>query len=146
MYFCNYEMVFIIMKVRLTTNEDYKELCDWWSWHRFPAPSLELLDNLRFGIMVSYQGENICAGFVYFTNARAYGMLEFVVSTYKVRDKEIRTKAIRLLLFSLQELAKKQGVKMLFSSLRNANLIKHYKDCGFVQGSTNTTEMICVVK
>ncbi len=134
------------MQVRLTTKEDYTELCDWWRWHRFTAPSLELLDNLRFGIMISHKGENICAGFVYFTNARAYGMLEFVVSTYKIRDKKIRKKAIQLLLFSLQELAKKQGVKMLFSSLRNQNLIKHYKDCGFIKGSTNTTEMICFLE
>lgn len=130
------------MQIRLTTPEDYPQLVSWWQWHRFPPPPIELLDNLRFGIMVHDGETNIAAGFIYFTNAKAYGMLEFVVSTYKVRDKKIRKQAIQKLLLTLIELAKSKGVKMLYSSIKNPNLMQSYIDCGFIKGSTNTTEMI----
>lgn len=131
------------LKVRLTNKEDYQELCEWWKWHRFPAPSLELLDNLRFGLIVSNGTENICAGVIYFTNAKHYALMEYIVSTYKVRDKKTRTEAIQFLIHSLQELAKQKGVKVLVSSLRNSHLVEHYKQCGFVIGSENTKEMVC---
>jgi hypothetical protein len=45
-----------MLNIRLTTPEDYIELKEWWRWHRFPPPPIDLLDNLRFGIMV-YDGE-----------------------------------------------------------------------------------------
>lgn len=131
------------LKVRLTQKEDYTELCEWWKWHRFTTPSLDLLDNLRFGLMVSIKNINICAGFIYFTNAKAYALMEYIVSSHKVKDKKIRQEAIQFLIYSLQEMAKQNGVQVLFSSLRNPHLIKHYEECGFIKGSKNTTEMIC---
>lgn len=132
------------MDLRLTTKEDYKELCGWWDQWRWKdsKPSLELLDNLKYGLMVSLDGKNICAGFLYFTNASAFGLLEFIVSSPEIKQKNIRKEAIIFLICSLQEMAKRQGVKCLFSSLRSEALKKHYLDCGFVEGSKNTTEMI----
>jgi len=133
------------LKLRMTEPGDYIELSDWWDWHRWKdsKPSIDLLDNLKFGLMVSCGDENICAGFIYFTNANAFGLLEFVVSTYKVKDKDMRKEAIIFLISSLQEMARRKGVKVLISSLRNQNLIRHYQDCGFVIGSERTTEMVC---
>ena len=132
-----------MMQIRLTTPEDYIELKEWWMWHRFPPPPIELLDNLRFGIMVHNDTENICSGFIFFTNAKQYGLMEYIVSTYKVRDKQLREQALILLIDSLIQIAKSKGVKVLFSSLKNQNLKKHYLKSGFIEGSTNTTEMIC---
>lgn len=134
-----------MFQLKLTTKDDYPELADWWKWHRFPSPSIELLDNLRFGLMVSLNNKNICAGFVYFTNAKAFGLTEYIVSTYKVKDKALRKDAIEFLITSLIELAKTKGVKVLYSSLKNESLVEHYKNCGFILGSTNTNEMICQI-
>ncbi|MDO6737118.1 hypothetical protein [Wenyingzhuangia sp. 2_MG-2023] len=132
------------LKARLTTIEDYPELVEWWKFHRWSVPpSTDLLDDLRHGIIISLDGENICAGFVYFTNARAFGLLEFIVSTNKVRDKDIRAEALHTLIEVLKQAAKNKGVKMLFSSLNNPKLVQHYLDCGFVIGSENTKEMTC---
>jgi hypothetical protein len=131
------------MELRLTTKEDYPELHDWWLWHRWKVPpSLELLDNLRFGLMVSYQGENICAGFVYFTNAKSFSIVEFIVSTYKFRDKKIRKEALEFLISSLNEVAERKGSKVLFTYLKNVHLVKHYKNCGYIISTENTIEMV----
>jgi hypothetical protein len=43
---------------------------------------------------------------------------------------------------SLEELAKINGKKYIYSSLKNESLINAYMDCGFVKGSSNTQEMI----
>lgn len=132
-----------ILQIRLTRPTDYPQLCHWWQFWRFPAPTMDLLDDLRFGIMVHNGTENICCGFIYFTNAKAYAMMEYIVSSHEVRDKTLRREALEYLIISLKELARSKGVKALYSSLKNDSLIKHYHNCGFITGSTNTTEMIC---
>lgn len=133
-------------KLRLTTLEDYPELYDWFKWHRWSnPPTIELLDNLRFGLMVSYKGENIFAGFIYFTNANAFSLMEFIVSTYKFKDKAIRKEAIEFLILSLIELAEKKGAKVIFTYLKNTHLINHYNNCGFNVSTKNNIEMIKVL-
>lgn len=133
------------MELRLTKREDYEELSDWWKWFRRPMPSIELLDNLRFGLMVSKDGMNICAGFVYFTNASQFGLIEYIVSSYHVKDRGLRNDALCFLIESLKELAKSKGVKVVLSSLKDPNLIKKYKMCGFIEGDVNATNMVCSI-
>lgn len=131
------------LQIRLTQKKDYHELYDWWMWHRWSnPPTLELLDDLKFGVMISLGEENICAGFLYFTNAKAFGLLEFIVSSYKVKDKMVRSDALKLLIYSLCDIAKKKDIKALFSSVRHESLIQHYKDCGFIITSKNSNELI----
>lgn len=131
------------MKLRLTNKEDYNELCEWWSFWRWKnPPSLTLLDNLRFGLMVSNGEENICAGFIYFTNAKEFALMEYIVSTPKVKDKGTRKKALLFLISALKELAKQKGVTTLISYLINENLINHYLQSGFVTGDKNAIAMI----
>lgn len=136
------------LDIRLTNTSDYPELCDWWKW--WPGwsapPSIELLDNLKYGIMISLNNQNICAGFIYFTNARAFCLLEYVISSYIIKDREIRKEAKTLLLCSLIEMANKQGVKTIFSSVRHEALIKDYVNCGFIVGSKGTSELILNIK
>lgn len=135
-----------MLNIRLTTHQDYSELSDWWKWHRWSnPPTIELLDNLKYGIMVSNEQQNICAGFLYFTNARAFALLEFIVSTYKVKDKTKRKDALELLIASLLDIAKKRGVKTIFTSVRHPSLIQRYKDCGFVITSKNSNEMVAFI-
>lgn len=134
------------LKVRLTTTEDYQELYEWWkSWNWNEPPSLALLDNLRFGLIISNGTENICAGFIYFTNARQFALMEYIVSTKKVRDRQIRKEALIFLIECLKEFAKKNGVTTLISYLINESLINHYLQCGFVTGDKNATSMVCKI-
>ena len=131
--------------LRVTSAEDYPELCDWWDYWRWvdSKPSLDLLDHLKFGLMVSSETENICAGFVYFTNATSYGLIEFIVSNPNVKDKEVRKEALIYLIACLKEFGKKNGMKVIITYLVNNNLIDKFLETGFVVGDKNTTGMIC---
>lgn len=132
-------------QVRLTKKEDYPELCEWWEYWRWGEgkPSLELLDDLKYGLMISNGTENICAGFIYFTNARQFGLMEYIVSTQKVREREIRKEALLYLIACLKQLAKEQGVTTLISYLISDSLIKNYLESGFVIGDKNATSLVC---
>ena len=131
------------LKIRLTTENDYTELYDWWLWHRWSKPpSKELLDNLKFGIIISHNNENVCAGFIYFTNARAFGILEYIISSYKIKDKTIRKEALELLIITLMDIATKKNVKTLFTFVKHESLVNRLKHCGFVVTSDNYKGMI----
>jgi len=133
------------LQLRFTTKKDYPSLSDWWDWWRWKEakPSIELLDNLKFGMMVSNETQDICAGFIYFTNASAFCLMEYIISNPAIKDRELRRSALIFLICSLQEFAKKNKVKVIFSSVKNPNLIKTYQECGFMVGSNNSTEMVC---
>ncbi len=93
--------------------------------------------------MVYKDGINICAGFIYFTNATKFGLMEYIVSNSKVRDKEIRKEALLYLIECLKQLAKQQGVTTLISYLISDSLIEKYLESGFVIGDKNATALIC---
>lgn len=134
------------LRCRNTREEDLVELVDWWKWHRFTPPVREMLpDDLSSGIMVMDGNENICAGFVYSTSASALFHIEFIVSTYKVRDKELRKEALMLLIGGLKYMAKEMGAKIIFTNLVSQNLKKSFLDNGFIVGSKNSEELICLV-
>ncbi|WP_456867573.1 hypothetical protein [Galbibacter sp. BG1] len=132
---------------RLLEEEDYEVLCDWWKWHRFPVPSREILPNDgKSGIMIyDENGVSYCAGFLYLTNSHSVGWVEFIVSNYAIKDREVREKAIVTLIQSISYLANKSGCKMLFSSLRNENLKQKFIKAGYNVGSKNTVELIKIL-
>jgi len=132
------------MKTRFTTPEDYPELVTWWKWFRFPAPAPDMLpNNLKDGIMISINGENICAGFIYRTPS-SFAWLEFIVSNPAIKDKSIRKESLELLINTITEMAKKLGFKLIFTSVKNENLINKYTDCGYVKGS-HSYEMVKIL-
>lgn len=132
------------MDIKFTTKDLYPELVSWWKWHRFPAPSIDMLPNsLKDGIVISKNGVNICAGFLYRTPS-SFCWLEYIVSNPEVKDKKLRAESLELLINSIIQLAQKMGFKLIFTSVKNENLIKKYVTCGFVIG-TKTTEMIRVL-
>lgn len=133
-------------QVRNTTDKDYSELVDWWKWHRFPAPPFDILpDNKSNGLMVSYKGKNLCAGFVYSTSSSSLYWIEWIVSTPHIKDKEVRKEGLKFLVNGLSYMAQQMGAKVIYTSLINPKLIETYSECGFVQGSKNATEMIKAV-
>lgn len=131
--------------LRHTTIEDYQELCEWWDFWRWKdgKPSLDLLDDLKYGLMVSMDGKNICSGFIYFTNAKQFGLLEYIVSSPFEKNREIRKEALSFLIESLKGIAKRNEVTTLISYLVNDSLINKYMEAGFIIGDQNATAMIC---
>lgn len=132
-----------MLHVRNLTSEDYSEnLVKWWNDWKWTAPPREFLpENGLGGFMVCDEDYPVVAGFLYTTNS-SVAWVEFIVSNIEYRHKENRKKAIRLLILTLEELAKINGKKYIYSSLKSEPLINAYMDCGFVKGSSNTQEMI----
>ena len=127
------------MNYRLVTESDYQTLCEWWSFWRFPAPDWELLSTT--GVLVFDDEGLICVGFLYGTNSKI-SWIEFIVSNPNVKDKTKRKEAINFLIDTMCLTAKASGFSVVFSSLKNQNLINKYKDCGFIEGSNNCVELI----
>lgn len=126
--------------VRVLQPEDYDQLQRWWKFWRFPAPAQDCLpNNGTGGLMIIKDGVDVCAGFLYFTNSKMC-WLEYIVSNPEI--KENRAEAIQELIYELCSLAQRMGYKIVFTSVKNQNLINHYTQCGFLKGSNNTTEMV----
>lgn len=131
-----------MFSVRMLTEEDYPVLCDWWSVNRFPPPPQDCLPhNGAGGIMVSKEGIDICAGFIYFTNSKLV-WLEYIVASFQYREKD-RASALQFLINELSGIAERKGFKAVFSSIKNKSLIKHYEACNFSKNE-GTTEFIKV--
>lgn len=129
------------MKTRALTELDYPMLCEWGRWFRFDIPQQKFLPNNGLGgIMITKDGIDICAGFLFFTNSKI-AWLEFVVSNPKYRETD-RNQAIEFLINQLVYIAKDKGFEAIFTSVKHPNLIKKFENIGFVTGSNNTKEMI----
>ncbi|KZE77495.1 hypothetical protein AV926_14060 [Myroides marinus] len=130
-----------MFSARIIKEEDYTELLTWWKWHRFSPPLLEMLPNS--GVMISKEGVNICAGYIYFTNSKIC-WIEFIVSNPNYRELD-RKEAIKELILQLGYIAKDNGFKVAYTNLKNPSLIKFFSDVGYHEGSINTTEMISLL-
>lgn len=132
------------MESRWLNTDDYDTLVDWWKFWRFYPPTREILpDNGLSGVMIvdSETQTLICAGFLYYTNS-PIAWIEFIVSNPDVKDKKIREESLVKLINDLSYLAKENNRTVIYSSLKNQNLMNKYLKCGFIQGGSNTTEMI----
>jgi hypothetical protein len=129
------------MEVRFLTEKDYDKLCEWWKWWRWTAPTRSSLPNNGIdGIMVSKNGVDICAGFIYRTNSTVC-LIEWIVSNpeYKAEGRQF---AIEHCINVLCEIGKQEGFSLAFTTLKHQKLINTYSVCGFIKGSEGCTEMI----
>lgn len=133
-------------KVRNTNEFDYPQLCEWWKFHKFSAPHFDVLpDDKSHGLMVSYEGKNLCAGFVYATSSKILFWSEWIVSTYEIKDREVRKEGLKFLIKGLSYMAKEMGAKIVYSNVLSPSLVKRYLECGYVEGSKNTTAVINII-
>lgn len=133
-------------KIRNTTENDYPTMCEWWKFFRFPIVDRDFLpDDISSGIMVEYQNQNLCSGFIYRTSSSSLFWCEFIVSSPNIKDKEVRKEGLRLLVNGLVYMAKEMGAKAIFTSLVNPNLVNVFEDCNFTKSKNNAFEMIYAV-
>lgn len=132
------------MEVRYLNDADYSDtLVKWWESWGWTAPSRDMLpENGTGGVMVSKEGIDICAGFVYFTNS-TMAWVEYVVSNKDYRMSD-RAEAIELLITTLSVIARDNGYKFVYASVKNKPLIHKYERCGFKIGDHDCQEMIKV--
>lgn len=130
-----------MLQTRLLTENDYETLVAWWKANRFPAPAQEMLPlNGTGGIMVTKNGIDICAGFLYTTNSKI-AWLEFIVANFEYREND-RENAIKLLITNLCQIASDVDFKVVFTSVKHPSLINHFKDVGFSLDTDKSCEMV----
>lgn len=131
--------------IRFLKESDYDVLCKWWKDWRWQAPPRDFLpENGCGGLMVSYKGRDIFAGFIYFTNS-AVCWSEFIVSDFSFKDKDIRNTAVNILIKEINAIAKEKGCKYIYTVLKNQSLKKTYQEIGFLNGSIKADEMVMVL-
>jgi hypothetical protein len=122
--------------LRRYTQFDYATISEWGRKRQFPVLPPEFLP--RTGLI----HENYCVGFLYGTDSKIC-LMEWVISNPD-SDKEERNIAMNELICALLEEAKRQGFKIVFSSVEAANekLVKRYESNRFVVTDRGMSNMI----
>jgi hypothetical protein len=130
------------MNIRFLTESDYDNtLTKWWSQWNWESPLRDMLpENGTGGLIISSEGIDICAGFIYFTNSKM-AWVEYIVSNKEYKEDD-RSEAIELLINALCSIIKDKGFKYVYTSLKSKHLINKYENCGFSKGDANCQEMI----
>ena len=132
------------MNTRTLTESDYEILTDWWKAWDWPILVKDMLpDNGTGGIMVENEGENIVAGFLYWSNSKLV-WLDWIISNPKV-SRDIRQEAIKKLILTAEHMTKKAGSKYMMSISRSNSLLKTHKQMGWNVDKTPSYEMVKVI-
>ncbi len=121
-----------------SVEKDYATICEWWkAWGWQPVPEVFLPE---VGIIVSRQGFDTCAGFLYQTDS-AGCWIENIV-TNKDAPKNIRRGTTVFLIDALAAKAKELNYLMAFSSSINKALINNLRKCGFSGDVKDVTQLV----
>ena len=132
------------MNTRTLTESDWETLSDWWKAWNWPVMAKDMLpDNGTGGIMVENEGENIVAGFLYWSNSKLV-WLDWIISNPKV-SRDIRQEAIKKLILTAEHMTKKAGSKYMMSISRSNSLLKTHEQMGWSVDKTPSHEMIKVI-
>lgn len=121
--------------------EDYPEVCEWWrahKWHYLPTHALS-----KVGFLVHDEKVKYCVGWLYSQDS-SIGVFEWVTTNPK-SPLLGRKQAIELLVTNVISAAKNMGMRTIFSSLRNENLVSLYSRCGFKVTDTQMTNLVAEV-
>ena len=132
------------MNTRTLTESDYEILTDWWKAWGWPILVKDMLpDNGTGGIMVENEGENIVAGFLYWSNSKLV-WLDWIISNPKV-NRDIRQEAIKKLILTAEHMTKEAGSRYMMSISRSNSLLKTHEQMGWSVDKTPSHEMIKVI-
>ena len=132
------------MNTRTLTGSNYEILSDWWKAWGWPVMAKDMLpDYGTGGIMVENKGENIVAGFLYWSNSKLV-WLDWIISNPNA-DKKIRKQAIEMLILTAEQMVKDAGSKYMMSISRSNSLLKIHEKIGWSIDKTPSHEMIKVI-
>ena len=132
------------MNTRTLTESDYLILSDWWKAWGWPVIVKDMLpDNGTGGIMVENKGENIVAGFLYWSNSKLV-WLDWIISNPKT-NRDIRQEAIKKLILTAEHMTKEAGSKYMMSISRSNSLLKTHEQMGWNIDKTPSHEMVKII-
>jgi len=121
---------------RFSPEAHYGIISEWWEAHKWPVIPLPALPQIG---MVVIHDKPVCAGWLYKTDS-TIGWMEWLISDRRA-EKSVRGEAIDLLIDSLLERAKQEGMGIVFTSIRVPKLIKRLEHHGFSISDANMTNM-----
>jgi len=114
------------MEYRYYTPTDYLMLKTWWeSWGWDAIPEVALP---KTGIIVSNNGEDVTAGFIYKTDSCVCWAENYISS--KTASKEARQGAVEFLIDKMMVEAKEQGFIVMMSSVQHKGLVSKLVNAG----------------
>tara|TARA_R100001369_G_scaffold43810_1_gene69907 strand:- start:1 stop:402 length:402 start_codon:yes stop_codon:yes gene_type:complete len=129
------------MNTRTLTESDYEILTDWWKAWGWPVIVRDMLpDNGTGGVMIEHEGENVVAGFLYWSNSKMV-WLDWIISNPKT-NRDIRQEAIKKLILTAESMTKEAGSKFMMSISRSNSLLKIHKELGWTIDPDPSHEMI----
>jgi len=129
--------------LRPLTPNDYDDiLVGWWKDWGWEPPRRDFLPSDGTGGIMVLDGDiPVCAGFLYATNS-SVAWVDWIVSSKDYRKKPHRSEAIKILVETLTNIGKNTGHKYMYALIKHKGLIDTYKELGYVQGDSYTSEMI----
>ena len=129
------------MNTRTLTESDYEILTDWWKAWGWPVLAKDMLpDSGTGGIMIENEGENVVAGFLYWSNSKMV-WLDWIISNPKT-NRDIRQEAIKKLILTAESMTREAGSKFMMSISRSNSLLKIHKELGWTIDPDPSHEMI----
>lgn len=116
-------------------DKDYPKLKSWWEKRSFPPANIQFIPPT--GIMVSSDEEDICAGFLFKSDANA-AIIGNIVSNPEI-DRELRSEALDTLISTLTGLAKHEGYRMVCCSTNLPHVMKRFETLGFSKTDTGVS-------
>lgn len=124
-----------MFEVKPYTPENYAEVSEWWKdWKWDPIPEQYLPPD---GLIVSFEGKNICAVFLYRTNTPICWAENYI--SVKECDRHTRQWALDILIANAVEKAVSFGFEVVMSSINHPVLGKRLEKGGFMVADTNMT-------
>lgn len=111
----------------------------YWKEYGWPVVPEEILP--KIGLVV--QNSNnipLCAGFIYRTDS-IMCLFEWIIADPKL-DKELRAKALILLITKVKDVIVKLGFKHIITQTKNKGLIDKLKNSGFKETDVGMSNMI----
>ena len=93
--------------------------------------------------MVEVEGQQICAGFLYRTDATIC-LFEFMVCNPDA-SKDKRKIGLEYLIETIKEKAKELGYDLIYISIASKPFIKKLENAGFITLERNQVHMLCEV-
>lgn len=127
---------------RYITIDDYEGLLtDWWDAWKFPRPTLDMLP--KDGIIISKDGVDLYAGFIYYTGT-SVAWVEYIVAN-KEAPRELRSGGLDRLIDIISTIVKTKGVNKLITSTVSESFVNSLVKCGFGVGDTNLTQLLKII-
>lgn len=120
---------------RVNNGADYPKLKLWWELRKFPPAIQEFMPPT--GFMVQWNGQDICAGFLFISDARVACMANFVSDP--AVEKEVRSQCVDRLIEELVRYSKRRGMGLLTCSTNLKSVMARFEKHGFIKTDVNVS-------